>query len=248
MGVFSEYLDKGLDTAALTAERKKQLTRISQLRGGSQVLVFAADLTKGKQPISINYADLVPFGDQLANLSGDSVDVILETRQTRADEIAAILCSHGKWLTHARSIKIADLEAMRLRITDYATQPELHDAVQRYHALLTITFMTNVYKLFETVTTQVYKFEPLVGGPIGPGAGIPEMALLDGRCAKCGHVTKLQANLQAGFPLQPGAVPFPADNKFKCPSCGNEADLSNVRRQLEMQTKRPIMADGGGSP
>ena len=33
MGIYSEYLDKGLSFPELTAERKKQLKLISELRG-----------------------------------------------------------------------------------------------------------------------------------------------------------------------------------------------------------------------
>ena len=60
-------------------ERKKQLTRISQLRGGRAVLVFAANLNAQTPLISMDYSDLLPLGDQLSNLSGDAVDIILES-------------------------------------------------------------------------------------------------------------------------------------------------------------------------
>ncbi len=36
-------------------------------------------------------------------------------------------------------------------------------------------------------------------------------------------------------------VPFPAHNKFKCPSCGTEQDLSQLRQQVELQTKKKII-------
>lgn len=62
----------------LVAERKNQLSRISKLRG-RDVLVFAANLANGRQPIGINYTDLLPFNDQLSNLAGNAIDIILET-------------------------------------------------------------------------------------------------------------------------------------------------------------------------
>ena len=54
MGIYTEYLDKfgGGPFDALTAERKKQLQRISDLRG-RDVLVFAADINKQTGQISI---------------------------------------------------------------------------------------------------------------------------------------------------------------------------------------------------
>ena len=79
MGIYSEYLDQQLNFQDLTAERKKQLRRISKLRRGRDVLVSAADLNESKAPISINYNDLLPIRDQLANLRGTALDLILET-------------------------------------------------------------------------------------------------------------------------------------------------------------------------
>jgi len=63
----------------LTAERKKQLALISQLRGNRDVLVVAADLNKIEAPIAINYSDLLAVNDQLSVLKGDAVDLLLET-------------------------------------------------------------------------------------------------------------------------------------------------------------------------
>jgi len=78
MGIYSEYLDRRFNANELAAERKRQLKRISEIRG-RDVLAFAANLTNSRQPIAINYSDLLPFQDQLSNLSGSKIDVILET-------------------------------------------------------------------------------------------------------------------------------------------------------------------------
>lgn len=78
MGIFADYIDQRLSAPALTAERKKQLARIAAIRG-RDVLVYAADLRKVEDPITIGYEDLLAFTDQLSNLSGSNVDVILET-------------------------------------------------------------------------------------------------------------------------------------------------------------------------
>jgi len=79
VGVYSEYLDRGMSFEDLTAERKKQLQRISMLRGGRDVLVYAADLGKAGVSVSIDYSDILPVSDQLANLKAKRVDVIIET-------------------------------------------------------------------------------------------------------------------------------------------------------------------------
>jgi hypothetical protein len=386
MGVYTEYLDKQFDFQGLTQERKKQLKRISQLRGDRDVLVIAADLKKSHQAISINHTDLLAVDDQLSNLKDKAIDLILETpggsgeiaedivrlirgryetlgvivpgiaksagtimtmaadeillepisslgpidaqiqwqgkvfsahallegmekikdevtktntlnrayvpilqnispgelqhaqnaldfarelvrdwlanykfkewkthtsngapvteleRKTRAKEIADALCDHGKWKSHGRSIKLSDLLAMKLRVTDYSKQPDLHDAVRRYHTLLQMTFDTNIYKIFETPDSQIIRFEmmPGVAVPTGPKAPQADTALLDVTCNKCKTVMKIQANFGEKTPLEPGRIPFPADNKLSCPTCGTEQDLTPVRHQIEAQTKKKI--------
>ena len=79
MGFYSEYLDRQMSFDDLGLERKRILKKISELRGGRAVLVMAADLNKGNAQISIDYSDLLPIRDQIANLSGNAVDLILET-------------------------------------------------------------------------------------------------------------------------------------------------------------------------
>src|SRR5882762_10076051 len=80
MGIYTEYLDRfsSGNFDELAAERKNQLKRISALRG-RDVLVFAADINKSIPQISIDYSDLLPFTDQLSNLTGKQLDLILET-------------------------------------------------------------------------------------------------------------------------------------------------------------------------
>lgn len=79
MGIYSEYLDKTMDFNTLTSERKRLLTQLSSLRGNRDILVYAADMTKGQAPISIDFSDIMPFQDQLSNLKGKAIDIILET-------------------------------------------------------------------------------------------------------------------------------------------------------------------------
>ena len=79
MGIYSEYLDQG-PTLDLVAERKKQLKRIAELRG-RDVLVYASDINKARQgaPVAIDNTDLLPIIDQISNLNGSAIDVILVT-------------------------------------------------------------------------------------------------------------------------------------------------------------------------
>src|ERR1035437_7036486 len=83
VGIYSKYLETniGADYSALTAERKRQLKRISEIRG-RDVLVLAADMGKslpGGITTAIAFEDRLPFNDQIENLHGPALDLILET-------------------------------------------------------------------------------------------------------------------------------------------------------------------------
>jgi len=163
-----------------------------------------------------------------------------DEKQSRAKEIADHLCDHGYWLTHNRSIKIEDFEQMRLKVTDYSKDPNLFDAIKRYYTLVRMTFDTNIYKLFETPTSQIYRFlSPPVPPPQikAPSA----VAIVDFQCPKCQNRSRIQANLSKTQPLQEGAMPFPKDNVFICPHCGTQSNLTGLRNQIEAQSKKRIV-------
>lgn len=164
-----------------------------------------------------------------------------QERLDRADEIATELRDHTKWLTHGKSIKIDDLRGMKLQIEDYSENPALFEAIRRYHVLLQMTFSANIFKIMETVDSQVYKHVPQLapGAPqnVQPGS----IAEVEIACGNCKAVTKVQANLGQKAPLKQGNLPFPSNNVFRCPSCGIETILADLRRQIEMQARQPII-------
>lgn len=160
----------------------------------------------------------------------------------RATEIAEALCKQSEWLTHGRSIKIADLERLKLKITDYSKNADLNDAILRYYTLLRMTFETNIYKLFETVDTQIYRF---VLGPNPGDQPIPKnqkIAGMDLECPKCKKAFLIQLNIGQSEQLKPGHIPFPVDdNIFICPSCNTPSNLTQIRLQIEAQTGKKII-------
>lgn len=400
MGVYSDYLNAGLDFNQLETERKKQLKRIAEIRE-RDVLVYAANVSvRQRAPIGIEYADLLPINDQLANLGGTALDLIIETgggsgevaedivkllrgkhsdlaaivpgmaksagtlivmaaddilmepasalgpidaqiqwqgkvfsaealleglraiqresakvgqlnlaylpilqqispgeiqdaqnaldfaqdlvtdwltrfkfknwlthgdespvtddeRRARAEEIAQQLADHSRWLTHGRSIKIDDLEAMKLLITDYSKHPELMDAIRRYHTLLQMLFDTNCYKVIETTNSQIYRFAaqpaqvqafgmPLpIGGAGGPGpvpsASPPGGVAVNLPCPNCGFMTQIQAKLRPDQPDNPNAIRWPKDDKLKCAQCSAEHNIGEARQALEAQFGCPVV-------
>ncbi|MBN1397696.1 MAG: Clp protease ClpP [Bacteroidetes bacterium] len=384
MGYYSEYLDKNLSFDELINERKKQLKIISNLRGDRDILVIAADLNKGNAPIGIDFSDILPVTDQLSNLNGTSLDLILETpggsgevaedivhllhnkykdvaviipgyaksagtimamsgdeilmdtssalgpidaqlqwqgktfsadallegfekikeevirtgilnrayipilqgispgelqeaenalkfakvlvtewlakykfknwerhsstgkpvtkedKKKRAEEIADQLCKHSSWFTHGRSIKIDDFNQMRLLITDYSKDAKLAEPIRRYYALLQLTLSTNIYKIIETPISQIFRFIVPQAPLLNPGAKKGKI-IVDVVCNKCKHSSKIQANIGEKQPIEDGCIPFPENNKLNCPSCTIEMDLTDLRRQIESQTKGKIV-------
>lgn len=394
MGIYTEYIDRGLDFEGLAAERNKQLKRISTLRGGRDILVYAADLNKSDPRVGVVYADLLPIRDVLSGLAGKALDVILETpggsgqvaedivrllhekyddvafivpgyaksagtilamagdeilmgpgsalgpidaqltwqgktfsadallegverikdevaqsgilnkayipilqgispgelqsaenalkfaqvlvrdwlirykfkdwtvhsstgqpvtpdeKRARAEEIATALCDHRRWLTHGRSVKIEDLDEMRLRITDFSKATDLNDAISRYQILLTMTFESNLYKVFETVNATIYRgLAPAVPPPqmlqalqqAQQMAGLTDHVVVEARCGRCGTGWRVQANLKKGVAQEQGAHLFPPNNRSACPKCSAPFDLTEARRQIEAQTKKRVV-------
>lgn len=384
MGIYTEYLNRGLDFQALQAERKAQLKAISALRNGRDIIAYASDMMKPSS--SIDYSDQLPFHDQLTTLGGRELDIILETpggigevvedivrvirgrydhvgiiipgtaksagtifamaadeilmgvtsslgpidaqiinnskrfsadafldgltkikeevlktgklnpayipilqnispgeiqhcenaqnfsktlvkewlakykfkywethsstgkpvtddeKKQKADQIAERLCKHGDWLTHGRSIKIDDLTQMGLRITDYDKEPALQDAINRYYTLVRLTFEgTNIFKIYETIGSQVYRF---IGGAVPPPAPNLQQiqaANLDFPCPKCKTPFKIQANLAPGVPIGQGMTPYPPNDIFVCPVCQTQSNLSQARLQIEAQSGKKVV-------
>jgi hypothetical protein len=173
----------------------------------------------------------------------DGSEVTQDDREARAREIATALCDHSRWLSHGRSISAADLAGLRVKVTDYTASPELGKAITSYYALLQMCFATNVYKIYETVQSQVLKFVQVQveQQPMPQNLAAADQAAIVITCRACGTQQQLQVNFRPGAPLQPGAVPFPQNNVQKCPKCGVEGNLAALRLQLEAQAKRKIL-------
>ncbi len=218
-----------------------------ELQEAQHALDFARDLVR-------DWLNAYKFKDWAAHRS-TGLPVTPEDRFARAQEIADKLCDHSHWKTHGRSIKIADLRAMRLLITDYAKDRALWESVRRYYTLLRMMFEGPLYKVFETQhdKSQIFRFErqdqqlvPVTGPGVPPQAlrpGVQAKAVgadLTAKCKQCSKTHVIQAVFEAGVALQPGRIPFPTDNRLIC-TCGNVIDLTQARRQLEAQVGRPII-------
>lgn len=175
-----------------------------------------------------------------------------EQKKERARNIANGLSDHSKWLTHGRSIKIKDLEKMKLQITNYSKDTPLKDAITKYYTLMRITFdTTNMYKIFETPHSQIYRFRALanIPAPIPSNFPIPALSpnqpsgdfiLIEANCAKCNTLTKIQVNFAQNLSINKGCVRFPNNDIFVCPKCKMSSNISDLRSQIEAQTKKKV--------
>lgn len=377
MGVYAECLSKFKTFSDLTTERKRMLARISELRGGRDILVFAADLSApAATPITIDYTDILAVQDQLENMSGDGIDIVLETpgglgevvedivklihakyksvgmivpgyaksagtifamagdeilmgrssslgpidgqlqlasgkrfsadaflegfakikeeaenrkhltpayipilqnispgeiqkceniqafsrhlvtgwlvdykfkfwnrhsdgrpvtgedRRNRAEEVATSLCSQSKWLTHNRSIKIGDLEKLRVKITNYDRDAKLGDVITRYYTLLRMSFeMSAAYKLFETTKSQIYRFSSQEGMMQARSLPTASKSRVKVACSECQASFVVQVNWKESVPVDQDAVLY--SDVARCPACKAHNPLERMLLRLE---------------
>ena len=178
------------------------------------------------------------------NTSGEKVSE--EYKEIRAKEIADKLCKHSDWLTHGRSIRISDLERMKLLIIDYSKNTKLSEAIDRYYTLLRMTFdMTGIYKIFETADSQIYQSVSQVVPPSLPIQRKIEEEITSAStnfiCPKCGNNYKIQLNLKPNIATENGAIVYPKDDIFVCPNCSTQTNLTPIRLNLEAQTRLKVI-------
>lgn len=171
--------------------------------------------------------------------------VSMQEKQAKAEEIAQKLCKQSEWFLHNRSIKANELLNMGLFITDYSKNEQLNDAITRYYTLLRMTFeTTNIYKLYETCKTHIYrhKITPHFPTPTPHSKKNDEIAIIDFQCPNCKHKSRIQANLNQNSPLQEGLLPYPIKhNNFVCPNCSSINNISVIKTQIEKKTGKKIV-------
>lgn len=163
-----------------------------------------------------------------------------EYRRKTAEDIATKLIDHSYWHSHARSLKISDLnDIVGLKIIKIDDDPNLSEIVYRIHTILRLLFLnTNIYKIFATENERIFKkaSQNPVGSPARPGKKMDAINF-NVPCAKCGILHKIYAKLIPNPAIDndfksKGFEPYPNDNKLIC-TCGFENDLTAVRNEIE---------------
>ncbi len=124
---------------------------------------------------------------------------------------------------------------------DYSKNPELNEAIMKYYALLRMTFESHIYKIFETIDSQIYRFILAGPPPIIKKQKKADAAFINFVCPNCKSRYQIQANLDKSVPLKHGSIPYPIDNDvFLCKNCNRETNLQPIRRQLEAQSGKKV--------
>ena len=178
----------------------------------------------------------------------NKIPVTEEMKARRAKEIVDELINHGRWRSHGRSIKIDDLESIKLKITRIDDSSTLKDIVYRIQTVCRLLFSTSsTYKIFATQEDKLLKQAVLMNAPVKiPNAPkLPDVVEMNTKCPKCGKTYKIYAKFIRNSKIdedckKKGFAPFPKDNKVKC-DCGYEIDLSGIRNELEVKTGRKVL-------
>jgi hypothetical protein len=234
----AEAFLEGLKKIKEETDDKQALNRayIPILQGISPGEIEAArNAMKFGRTLAANWLSKYKFAHWVEH--SDKRPVTPAERVARADNVAAELCSHAKWLSHGRSITSSDLAEMGIKITNFETNTDLNDAIRRYHIVMRMSFDTNIFKIFETPISQIMRFQGTQPRPPEAADG----ADVNWRCPNCQLEVKIQAKFDPKVPLKPGFIPFPNDNLFTCPQCGTQSNLTPLRMQLEAQSKKKVL-------
>ncbi|VVB69100.1 Serine dehydrogenase proteinase [uncultured archaeon] len=177
---------------------------------------------------------------------GRKLPVTDEMKKQRAKEIARELTNHSKWRSHGRSIKIDDLESIKLKIGRLDADPKLAEIVYRIQTVIRLIFSSsNNYKIIATEKDKLFKraVSANVQREIPhKGADVVEIVA---QCPTCGKKQKVYAKFVDEPKIDEdlmgkGLKPYPKDNKLIC-DCGSEIDLNGLKENLEAQVGKKVI-------
>jgi len=181
-----------------------------------------------------------------------NIPVTSQMKQKRAQGICREFINHAKWRSHGRSIKIQDLESIKLKIEKIDGDQKLKDLVYRIQTVCRMLFsITSTFKIIATEDDKLFKQALKASTPIQmakPAAKSGrslEIAKLTIECPKCKEKYNIYAKFKSSKKIddeckKEGCLPFPKDNKVKC-KCGFEIDLGGVRNDLEVKVGAKVL-------
>jgi hypothetical protein len=177
----------------------------------------------------------------------NKVPVTDKMKKVRAEEIANKMIDHSTWRTHGKSLKIADLNEIGLRINILDQNEALKEIVYRIKIVIKLLFGSSTnYKIFftedEVILQNVISQKPMSVNQQNLQTPVAEIQVTCPKCtkqhpvyAKFGPVLK-----ELELELSKKNKKFPLDNLIQC-ECGFTINLTALRNQLENQIARKII-------
>lgn len=174
-----------------------------------------------------------------------------QMKKERAKKIADYLCKHTDWKTHARSLKIEDLQDL-LKIDRIDDNPQLADIVYRIKTIIRLIFDTSTdYKLYFCDDCQISRTASVSTPNFRLPSPIPnkqiEQVMVNINCPKCGKrhdilgYCDISSDLVKKLKLPINPL-IQENDVLVCDGigCGFSIDLKPLKNQLEIQSNKKI--------
>lgn len=176
------------------------------------------------------------------------IPVTQEMKKAQALRIAKALTDKTKWRTHARPIKIKDLnDDIGIKVKRIEDDTEISDLVYRIQVVSKLYFSsTSAFKIFATEDYKIFKnATQRTVLPQFPQIKEPDVIEIKVDCKKCGTKNLIYAKFKDDPKIDTdfkskGSIAFPKDNKLKC-NCGDIIDLTGLRNDLESKFRKKII-------
>lgn len=136
----NEYIEKA--KSGLLTEAEFLILKdfdLAELRSFEQARDLTIDLLKKW---------LVKYKFKNWTTHSDGIDVTIEEKQQRAEEIAAHLSNNKDWKSHGRPINIEALKDLKLKIEDYSDNLELRSKIRDYYETMSDYVRLKGYQIF----------------------------------------------------------------------------------------------------
>ncbi len=170
------------------------------------------------------------------------IEVTSEMKEERAEQIASALTDQSRWNSHGRSLKIKDLQELKLNIIAVDEDSKMADIVYRIKAINRLLFSTMAaYKIFVTADNRIQRNKVQKG----PGGIMPspidlkktDASQFDINCPTCNKKYSLYAKFKKSSKIDKdmkskGFKPVAKNKTLKC-KCGAVIDLVGPLTEME---------------
>lgn len=177
------------------------------------------------------------------------IPVTEKMKKERAKEISEALSDHTTWRTHGRSLKLEDLNRIKLKAICIDDDKERAELVYRIHAVVRMLFLaTPIFKIYATEKDKLFESAaPITQTTVPvPGQQDTQLAEIQLGCTKCGKPHNFYVRFEPDTQIEEqmkakGVIKLPAEGNYTCDNCNNIIELDLIRNQLESQTGKKVL-------